>query len=194
MNLFWWFHPEKAKLRTNHSLFLYIFFYRLPVCFVFAVYWGAGAGVCYIWGAVLMVFPIYILTRVIPAKTQWSSPRCAMPIYPTLRATPKDQVSSHHSKDQVISAQCATPIYPSTKATPFPPITAKTQWSQPMCHAHLPHFKSHTLSSHHCKDPVISANVPGPSTPLQEPHPFLPSYCNISDHGIKLALLELSTD
>eukprot|EP00057_Strongylocentrotus_purpuratus_P010197 XP_011664671.1 PREDICTED: major facilitator superfamily domain-containing protein 10 [Strongylocentrotus purpuratus] len=35
-----------------------------------AVYWGAGAGVCYIWGAVLMVFPIYILTRVIPAKTQ----------------------------------------------------------------------------------------------------------------------------
>ncbi|XP_041477167.1 major facilitator superfamily domain-containing protein 10-like [Lytechinus variegatus] len=35
-----------------------------------AVYWGAGAGVCYIWGAVLMVFPIYILTRVVPTKTQ----------------------------------------------------------------------------------------------------------------------------
>lgn len=35
-----------------------------------AVYWGAGAGVCYIWGALLMVFPVYILSRVVPAKIQ----------------------------------------------------------------------------------------------------------------------------
>ncbi|XP_071491645.1 major facilitator superfamily domain-containing protein 10-like [Diadema antillarum] len=35
-----------------------------------AVYWGAGAAVCYIWGALLMVFPLFILSRVVPEKVE----------------------------------------------------------------------------------------------------------------------------